>query len=145
MKQPNEKHRKKEEKNPNLQRTPSIYSGTFLTTLLANNFLLHRGAAVPQEENVLVCSLFPLCVALGPALLFAEGERPARPGPQFAPQNRRGRKKGQLSTAGGGEAVGRQDRSAVEKRTSQGRFQLAQRAVSAASHGGRGEQVGRLP
>lgn len=69
-----------------------------------------------------------------------EGERQTRRGQSSlcrAPQP-----KGQLSTAGGGKTTGCQSER-LGKRTSQGRFQLAQRVVAVASHRGREEEEGR--
>lgn len=107
--------------------------------------MLHLRIILEEEE---VRFPPPLCGSR-PGFMFAwqrEREREVRreasdtARPEFTPQSataerpvvnrrRRGKQRGF-------------SRSASGKRTSQGRFQLAQRVVTAASHGGREEEVG---
>lgn len=119
----------------NLLRTTYFYSGTILTTTVAlwSHIAGEKGASL---------QFLPALCGFGPDLVFTEGERweddTARP--EFTLQcasaerpvvNRRQR----------GKTTGHQPER-FGKRTSQGRFQLAQHVVTAVSHRGWEEEVG---
>lgn len=118
---------------------PFILERSSLQNSFGNYTAERRG-----KKKVQVCIFFPLCVTLDPVLHFVEEERreadTARP--EFTPQSTTARK-ASCQPPAEGKTTGHQTER-FGKRTSQGRFQLAQRVVTAESHRGWEEEVGGL-